>query len=153
LGVPPPSQHRSGGWRFASKTALWRSKGSPESRSGATLPVQPYSKLLPKGKTKQKFITAVGRELLLIWAIGVQVEQWVDMSQHKRRAGYLASQALESGLTMKQSEQRLSAHTVRKILVRSYVTGPARQAYAWSNGSSCSAGGASTPKSALPTPG
>jgi transposase len=48
---------------------------------------QRYSKLLAKGKTKQKVITAVGRELLgFIWAIGTQVEQAVGVSQHKRRA-------------------------------------------------------------------
>jgi transposase len=48
---------------------------------------QRYSKLLAKGKTKQKVITAVGRELLgFIWAVGVQVEQAVGVSQHKRRA-------------------------------------------------------------------
>ena len=34
-----------------------------------------YRKLLAKGKTKQKVVTAVGRELLgFIWAIGVQVK-------------------------------------------------------------------------------
>jgi transposase len=44
-----------------------------------------YSKLCAKGKTKQKVVTAVGRELLgFIWAIGVQVEQTVSAS-HKRR--------------------------------------------------------------------
>jgi transposase len=44
-----------------------------------------YSKLCAKGKTKQKVVTAVGRELLgFIWAIGVQVEQTMSAS-HKRR--------------------------------------------------------------------
>ena len=46
-----------------------------------------YSKLLAKGKTKQKVVTAVGRELLgFIWAIGLQVEQAVSASAPKRRA-------------------------------------------------------------------
>ena len=46
-----------------------------------------YSKLLAKGKTKQKVVTAVGRELLgFIWAIGVHVEQAVSASAPKRRA-------------------------------------------------------------------
>jgi transposase len=45
-----------------------------------------YSKLLAKGKTKQKVITAVGRELLgFIWAIGVHVEQTMGMSQSNQR--------------------------------------------------------------------
>lgn len=44
-----------------------------------------YSKLAAKGKTKQKIVTAVGRELLgFIWAIGVEVER--SMSAPKRRA-------------------------------------------------------------------
>jgi transposase len=46
-----------------------------------------YSKLCAKGKTKQKVVTAVGRELLgFIWAIGVQVERSMSASQKKRRA-------------------------------------------------------------------
>jgi transposase len=46
-----------------------------------------YSKLLAKGKTKQKVVTAVGRELLgFIWAIGVHVEQTVSTRAPKRRA-------------------------------------------------------------------
>jgi transposase len=46
-----------------------------------------YSKLLAKGKTKQKVVTAVGRELLgFIWAIGVHVEQTMSASQKRRRA-------------------------------------------------------------------
>jgi len=46
-----------------------------------------YSKLLARGKTKQKVVTAVGRELLgFIWAIGVQVEQTVGARAPKRRA-------------------------------------------------------------------
>jgi transposase len=46
-----------------------------------------YSKLLAKGKTKQKVVTAVGRELLgFIWAIGTHVEQTVNASVPKRRA-------------------------------------------------------------------
>jgi transposase len=46
-----------------------------------------YNKLLAKGKTKQKVVTAVGRELLgFIWAIGVHVEQAVSASAPKRRA-------------------------------------------------------------------
>jgi transposase len=46
-----------------------------------------YSKLLARGKTKQKVVTAVGRELLgFIWAIGVQVEQTVSARTQKRRA-------------------------------------------------------------------
>jgi transposase len=44
-----------------------------------------YSKLLAKGKTKQKIVTAVGRELLgFIWAIGVEAER--SMSAPKQRA-------------------------------------------------------------------
>jgi transposase len=44
-----------------------------------------YSKLLAKGKTKQKVVTAVGRELLgFIWAIGVHVEQAVSVCLPKR---------------------------------------------------------------------
>jgi transposase len=46
-----------------------------------------YSKLLAKGKTKQKVVTAVGRELLgFIWAIGVHVEQALSARAPKRRA-------------------------------------------------------------------
>jgi transposase len=45
-----------------------------------------YRKLLAKGKTKQKVVTAVGRELLgFIWAIGVQVEQTMAASSTARR--------------------------------------------------------------------
>jgi transposase len=46
-----------------------------------------YSKLCAKGKTKQKVVTAVGRELLgFIWAIGVHVEQTMSASHKRRRA-------------------------------------------------------------------
>lgn len=46
-----------------------------------------YSKLLAKGKTKQKVVTAVARELLgFIWSIGVHVEQTLSASAPKRRA-------------------------------------------------------------------
>lgn len=46
-----------------------------------------YSKLLAKGKTKQKVVTAVGRELLgFIWAVGTHVERTVSASAPKRRA-------------------------------------------------------------------
>jgi transposase len=46
-----------------------------------------YSKLLAKGKTKQKVVTAVGRELLgFIWAIGTHVERTVSVSAPRRRA-------------------------------------------------------------------
>lgn len=46
-----------------------------------------YSKLLARGKPKQKVITAVGRELLgFIWAIGVHVEQTMSASALTRRA-------------------------------------------------------------------
>jgi transposase len=46
-----------------------------------------YSKLLAKGKTKQKVVTAVGRELLgFIWAIGVHVEQTMNERVPTRRA-------------------------------------------------------------------
>lgn len=46
-----------------------------------------YSKLCAKGKTKQKVVTAVGRELLgFIWAIGVHVERTMSASPKKRRA-------------------------------------------------------------------
>jgi len=46
-----------------------------------------YSKLCAKGKTKQKVVTAVGRELLgFIWAIGVHVEQTMTASHQRRRA-------------------------------------------------------------------
>ena len=45
-----------------------------------------YSKLCAKGKTKQKVVTAVGRELLgFIWAIGVQVERTMRAGQTRRR--------------------------------------------------------------------
>jgi transposase len=44
-----------------------------------------YAKLMAKGKTKQKVVTAVGRELLgFIWAIGVEVER--SLSAPQRRA-------------------------------------------------------------------
>jgi transposase len=44
-----------------------------------------YSKLCAKGKTKQKVVTAVGRELLgFIWAIGVHVEQAVNVRAPQR---------------------------------------------------------------------
>jgi transposase len=46
-----------------------------------------YSKLLAKGKTKQKVVTAVGRELLgFVWAIGTHVERAVSASAPRRRA-------------------------------------------------------------------
>lgn len=48
-----------------------------------------YSKLSAKGKTKQKVITAVARELLgFIWAVGVHVEQTMNVrvSAPSRRA-------------------------------------------------------------------
>ena len=46
-----------------------------------------YRKLLAKGKTKQKVITALGRELLgFIWAIGVTVEQKFPPSGQRRAA-------------------------------------------------------------------
>ena len=46
-----------------------------------------YSKLLAKGKTKQKVVTAVGRELLgFVWAIGTRVERAVSASVPRRRA-------------------------------------------------------------------
>lgn len=46
-----------------------------------------YSKLSAKGKTKQKVVTAVARELLgFIWAIGMHVEQTMSVSTHRRRA-------------------------------------------------------------------
>lgn len=46
-----------------------------------------YSKLSAKGKTKQKVVTAVGRELLgFVWAIGTHVERAVNASVPKRRA-------------------------------------------------------------------
>jgi transposase len=46
-----------------------------------------YSKLLAKGKTKQKVVTAVGRELLgFIWAIGVEAERTMHSAERTRRA-------------------------------------------------------------------
>jgi transposase len=46
-----------------------------------------YSKLTARGKTKQKVVTAVARELLgFIWAIGVHVEQTMSVSAPRRRA-------------------------------------------------------------------
>lgn len=46
-----------------------------------------YSKLSARGKTKQKVVTAVARELLgFIWAIGVQVEHTASADVPKRRA-------------------------------------------------------------------
>jgi len=42
---------------------------------------------LANGKTKQKIVTAIARELLgFIWAIGVQVEQSMRATQPMRRA-------------------------------------------------------------------
>jgi len=62
----------------AVKEIAWKAQHRPHAR---------YSKLLAKGKTKQKVVTAVGRELLgFIWAIGVHVEQTVSASAPKRRA-------------------------------------------------------------------
>jgi transposase len=46
-----------------------------------------YSKLSAKGKTKQKVVTAVGRELLgFVWAIGTHVERAVSVKAPRRRA-------------------------------------------------------------------
>jgi transposase len=46
-----------------------------------------YSKLSAKGKTKQKVVTAVGRELLgFVWAIGTHVERALSACAPKRRA-------------------------------------------------------------------
>jgi transposase len=47
----------------------------------------PYSKLSARGKTKQKVVTAVGRELLgFVWAIGTHVERAVSVKAPRRRA-------------------------------------------------------------------
>jgi transposase len=46
-----------------------------------------YSKLSARGKTKQKVVTAVGRELLgFVWAIGTHVERAVSVKAPRRRA-------------------------------------------------------------------
>lgn len=46
-----------------------------------------YSKLSARGKTKQKVVTAVGRELLgFVWAIGTHVERAVSVKVPRRRA-------------------------------------------------------------------
>jgi transposase len=46
-----------------------------------------YSKLSARGKTKQKVVTAVGRELLgFVWAIGTHVERAVSVNAPRRRA-------------------------------------------------------------------
>ena len=46
-----------------------------------------YVRLMAKGKTKQKVVTAVARELLgFIWAIGVTVEQKHGSTAIKRAA-------------------------------------------------------------------
>jgi hypothetical protein len=46
-----------------------------------------YVRLMAKGKTKQKVVTAVARELLgFIWAIGVTVEQGHGSTASKRAA-------------------------------------------------------------------
>ena len=46
-----------------------------------------YVRLMAKGKTKQKVVTAVARELLgFIWAIGISVEKGYDSTANKRAA-------------------------------------------------------------------
>jgi transposase len=46
-----------------------------------------YSKLSARGKTKQKVVTAVGRELLgFVWAIGTHVERALSAKAPRRRA-------------------------------------------------------------------
>jgi len=76
--VGPGLAARQSGQSEAVKAIAWRAQHRLHGR---------YRALLARGKTKQKVITAVGRELLgFIWAIGVELERTHTTQQFKRAA-------------------------------------------------------------------
>jgi transposase len=69
---------RQGGQNEEVKAIAWRAQHRLHDR---------YRALLAKGKTKQKVITALGRELLgFIWAIGCQIERNNEVREVRRAA-------------------------------------------------------------------
>jgi hypothetical protein len=75
--VGPGLAARQDGQTQAVKAIAWRAQHRLHGR---------YRALLARGKTKQKVITAVGRELLgFIWAIGSELER-THTTQEVRRA-------------------------------------------------------------------
>jgi len=80
VGAALAARHKDLGTQYAEevKEMAWKAQHRLHSR---------YSKLSAKGKTKQKVVTAVGRELLgFVWAIGTHVERAVSVKTPKRRA-------------------------------------------------------------------
>ncbi len=76
--VGPGLAARQGGQSEAVKAIAWRAQHRLHGR---------YRALLARGKTKQKVITAIGRELLgFIWAIGVELELTQTTQEVKRAA-------------------------------------------------------------------
>jgi transposase len=76
--VGPGLAARQSGQGEVVKAIAWRAQHRLHGR---------YRALLARGKTKQKVITAVGRELLgFIWAIGVELERTHTTQQFKRAA-------------------------------------------------------------------
>ncbi len=76
--VGPGLAVRQCGQSEAVKAIAWRAQHRLHAR---------YRALLARGKTKQKVITAVGRELLgFIWAIGVELERTHTTQEFKRAA-------------------------------------------------------------------
>jgi transposase len=76
--VGPGLAARQNGQSEAVKTIAWRAQHRLHGR---------YRALLARGKTKQKVITAVGRELLgFIWAIGCELERATRPKEFKRAA-------------------------------------------------------------------
>ena len=69
---------RQSGQSEAVKQIAWRAQHRLHAR---------YRALMVKGKTKQKVITALGRELLgFIWAIGCELERATDPKEIRKAA-------------------------------------------------------------------
>ena len=80
VGAALAARHKDLGKQYAEevKEMAWKAQHRLHSR---------YSKLSAKGKTKQKVVTAVGRELLgFVWAIGTHVERAVSAKAPRGRA-------------------------------------------------------------------
>jgi len=76
--MSPELKKRQEGLSEEVKEIAWKAQHRLSSR---------YRKLTAKGKTRQKVVTAVGRELLgFIWAVGVQVEKEQLSGSQRRRA-------------------------------------------------------------------
>jgi len=102
--VGPGLAARQNGQSEALKAIAWRAQHRLHGR---------YRALLARGKTKQKVITAVGRELLgFIWAIGCEIEHTPAHPgvQARRLRGSDRSDELGTGT----NGQRLGWHTVQE---------------------------------------